>query len=200
MSLSRRTFAGGLAAILSSLSLARRSLGAPGERTIAPPRPTFDRAALLALGAAVLPSELSDTGLRRAVNDFDRWLSAYVPRAEVLHGYGTATLEKLPPSPASRWGTQLRQLDADARTRHGKALAACAVVQRRALIHDRLRGEKLGAMPAPLEAGHVVIGLLAYFYSTPEATDLCYGAAIGMTTCRPLADQARKPAPVRPPV
>ena len=200
MSLSRRAFAGHLAALLSSLSVARRAIAKPrpwrGSATEAP----LDHAALLALGAALLPSELGTLGLKRTIGDFERWIGGYKAGAELLHGYGTAKLERAPASPAPRWSAQLRELDGAARTRHDKPLAGCTIAQRRALVHHRLRSEKLGTMPAPLDAGHVAIGLLAYFYSSPEADDLSYGVAIGRTSCRPLADQARKPAPLRRPV
>jgi hypothetical protein len=197
MSLSRRAFAGRLAALATSLSIARRAIAAPRSRRMSAPKAPLDHATLIGLATAVLPSEIGTTGVRRAVGDFERWLDGYKGGAELLHGYGTAKLEWTAPSPAARWSTQL---DGDARKRHGRSLADCAVAQRRALIHDRLRGEKLGAMPEPAEAGHVAIGLVAHFYSTPEATDLCYGAAIGKTTCRPLADQTREPAPLPRPV
>jgi hypothetical protein len=200
MPLSRRAFAGHLAALLSSLSIARRASARPRSHRATAAEPPLDHAALLALGAAVLPSELGAPAVKRTIGDFERWISGYKPGAELLHGYGTAKLEHLPPSPASRWSAQLRELDGDARKRYDRALAGCTVAQRRALIHDRLRREKLGPMPAPLAAEHVAIALMAYFYSSPEADDLCYRAAIGKTTCRPLADQAREPSPLGRPV
>jgi hypothetical protein len=200
MALSRRAFAGHLAALLSSLSIARRAIAGPRPRRAAATEAPLDHTALLALGAAVLPSELGTSGVKRTIGDFERWLGGYKPGAELLHGYGTAKLDRLPPSPAARWSAQLRDLDGDARKRHDKRLTDCTIAQRRALVHDRLRSEKLGPMPAPLDAGHVAIGLMAHFYSTPEADDLCYGVAIGKSTCRPLADQAREPVPLRRPV
>jgi hypothetical protein len=42
----------------------------------------------------------------------------------------------------------------------------------------------------------VAVALLAHFYGTPAATDLCYNAQIGRQTCRPLSAQARKPLPM----
>ena len=40
------------------------------------------------------------------------------------------------------------------------------------------------------------VALLAHFYASPAATDLCYEARIGKDTCRPLAQSSRKPLPL----
>ena len=199
---SRRTFAAQLGALVATLAVARRALAerSPLHRDGEASAASLDHASLLALGGAVLPSELGDVGSRRAVAEFERWLDAYRGGAEVLHGYGTAKLERIPPSPQARWTTQLTALDRDARKQHGRPFAQCAVAQRRALVHDRLQREKLGPMPSPAEASHVAIGLLAHFYASAEAADLCYRAEIGRGTCRPLAEQARQPSPLRRPV
>jgi hypothetical protein len=54
-------------------------------------------------------------------------------------------------------------------------------------------------MPAPADAHHVALGLLAWFYASPAAEDLCYRAAIGRGSCRSLADVERAPAPTTAP-
>jgi len=51
-------------------------------------------------------------------------------------------------------------------------------------------------MPAVVDASHVALALLAHFYDSPGAADLCYEAQIGRQTCRPLAAQANKPRPM----
>jgi hypothetical protein len=51
-------------------------------------------------------------------------------------------------------------------------------------------------MPSVADASHVAVALLAHFYESPAAGDLCYEARIGRQTCRPLAQQSRKPLPV----
>jgi hypothetical protein len=38
--------------------------------------------------------------------------------------------------------------------------------------------------------------MLAHFYESPEAADLCYEAQIGKNQCRPLAASLRKPLPL----
>jgi hypothetical protein len=42
----------------------------------------------------------------------------------------------------------------------------------------------------------VALALIAHFYESSAATDLCYEAKIGRATCRPLADSHRKPLPM----
>ena len=51
-------------------------------------------------------------------------------------------------------------------------------------------------MPGVADANHVSLALLAHFYDSSAATDLCYEAQIGKQTCRPLAASARKPLPL----
>ena len=63
-------------------------------------------------------------------------------------------------------------------------------------MRDALKGERLDRMPAVVDASHVALALLAHFYDSPGAADLCYEAQIGRQTCRPLAAQANKPRPM----
>ena len=44
-------------------------------------------------------------------------------------------------------------------------------------------------MPNVAEANHVAVALLAHFYESSAAADLCYEAHIGRETCRPLAQR-----------
>ena len=84
-------------------------------------------------------------------------------------------------------------LDADARRHGGQSFAALAQEQRQALVRTSLAGERGEGLPSPLAARHVAIALLAHFYESPAATDLCYDARIGRQQCRPLAAQAQAP-------
>jgi hypothetical protein len=58
---------------------------------------------------------------------------------------------------------------------------------------DDVRGDRL---PAPLDARHVALALLAHWASTPAAWDLACGARVGRGTCRPLAESPRRPLPI----
>jgi len=145
-----------------------------------------------ALGDAVLPAEIGAEGVARAVGEFRRWMDGYRPGAEANHGYGTGRIEQLPADPRRKWRSQLVALDADAR-RNGASFSDLPRDRRQALIRAALQNERGDALPDPLLAGHVALALLAHFYDSPAATDLCYDAQIGRQQCRPLSAQRQQP-------
>ncbi|HEU5217888.1 MAG TPA: hypothetical protein VFU23_04475, partial [Gemmatimonadales bacterium] len=157
-----------------------------------------DPARLRALGVAVLPAELGASGVERAVAEFERWLAGYREGAELLHGYGTGDVHYAGPSPALKWSAQLADLDAAARKRHGASFATRSRAEREALVRAALGGISAGGLPQIDRAPHIALGLLAHFYSSAAAQDLCYRARIGKGTCRPLADSPRRPLPLNP--
>src|ERR1041384_6263532 len=136
----------------------------------------LDPVLLRALGAAVLPSELGDGGIGRTVAGFERWLAGYREGAELLHGYGTGEIRRTGPSPALRWAGQLRELDQAARKAGGKPFAGLDLSGQHEMVRAALHGARPARLPSPDRAEHVAVGLLAWFYGTPEAADLCYGA------------------------
>jgi hypothetical protein len=145
-----------------------------------------------ALGDTVLPAELGADGVARAVAEFQRWMDGYQPGAEAIHGYGTGRIELLPADPRPQWRSQLAALDADAR-RNGPSFSALPRERRQALVRAALRNERGDALPNPLLARHVALALLAHFYDSSAATDLCYDAQIGRQQCRPLSAQRQQP-------
>jgi hypothetical protein len=202
----RRTFlarlAGGLAGLLASarrLAYPRTALAVAASAT----QTAQPNAGLLAaLGGAVLPAELGADSTRQAVADFQRWMDAYRPGAEANHGYGTATIQRLPADPRRRWRAQLTALDQAARRKRGAPFTSLSRTEREAIVRDALGGrEALGgergeSLPNPLAARHVAVALLAHFYDSPAATDLCYGARIGRQQCRPLSAARLEPVPL----
>jgi hypothetical protein len=155
----------------------------------------LDPVLLRALGAGVLPGELGSEGVARVVAGFARWLAGYREGAELLHGYGSGEIRRTGPSPALRWAGQLRELDQAARKAGGKPFAALDIPARQDLVRAALEGVKLAGLPPVDRAPHVAVGLLAFFYGSPEAADLCYGARIGRESCRPLDQSPRMPPP-----
>jgi len=155
-----------------------------------------DPATLHALADTVLPSALGTAGIANAVRDFTDWGAGYHEGAEVVHGYGTSRLRTLGPTPLTRWTSQLADLDARAQNAHQKRFSALARAQREAIVRTALQEQRLDRMPNVADANHVAVALVAHFYDSPAATDLCYEAQIGKQTCRPLAAQARKPLPM----
>ena len=153
--------------------------------------PTLD-----AVGEAALPGELGPEGIRGAVAGFRQWLAEYQPVAELNHGYGTGELEYTPPHPGPGWTAQLAALDLEAERRHGMRFAGLTLDQRREMLRGVLARERSAGLPDPADARHVALGLLAHFYGSPAATDLCYRASIGRYGCRPLADAVQRPRPL----
>jgi hypothetical protein len=184
----RRSFVLQLAGLLPVPFLARRLHGLAVA--------DLDPKLLRALGAAVLPGELGPAGRERVVADFERWLTGYREGAELVHGYGTGEIRRTGPSPALRWTTQLRELDAAARKQYGASLDRAGIPEREALVRAALAGQRMGGMPAIDRATHVSLGLLAFFYESAEASDLCYQAQIGSNTCRTLNASDQRPLPL----
>ncbi|HTL05788.1 MAG TPA: hypothetical protein VL241_08585 [Gemmatimonadales bacterium] len=156
----------------------------------------LDPRQLRALAAAVLPGELGAPGIERTTAAFERWLAGYREGVELVHGYGTGELRRTGPSPALRWTTQLRALTAAAHQAHRRSFEQLSIVERQALVRAALEGQRLGSLPAVDRAAHLSLGLLAFFYGSPEASDLCYQARIGANSCRPLAQSERRPLPL----
>lgn len=189
-SFSRRAFLGTLAAALPASALVRRAHALAVDDLVASPRTMY------ALTEAVLPSELSEARLRAVTAGFQRWIGGYRENAEMLHGYGTSALERTRPSPATRWAAQLDALDASAQRLHRKSFAELSVPVRQQMVQRQLDALKMDRIPPIASAPHVALALLAHFYGSAEATDLCYQAAIGKQQCRPLATSSRKPLPL----
>ena len=189
----RRSFLARLAGMLAVLPLVdRRAFRFVGGRAgDAQGQP--NAALLSALAGAVLPAELVAAGVTRAAGDFQRWMDGYRPGAEANHGYGTGRIERLTADPRAQWRSQLAALEADARRAGSQAFASLPVERRKAIVRTALAGERGEALPSPLAARHVALALLAHFYDSPAANDLCYDAQIARQQCRPLAVQGEQP-------
>jgi len=176
----RRRFLLGLAGLVPLPFVARRLHGLALS--------ALDPRRLRALAAALLPTELGAAGVERIVSGFERWLAGYREGVELVHGYGTAEIRRTGPSPALRWANQLRAF--------GPSFETLSIAERQASVRSALQGERLGGMPQVDRARHLAVGLVAFFYDSPEATDLCYGSRIGRNACRPLSEASRKPLPL----
>jgi hypothetical protein len=126
-------------------------------------------------------------------------MDGYRPGAEANHGYGTGTIQRVPPDPRPRWRTQLSALDADARRERGRSFSALSRADAQAMLRTALADERGESLPAPLAARHVALALLSHFYDSPAANDLCYEAAIGRQQCRPLSAAPQQPVPLTRP-
>jgi hypothetical protein len=188
--LSRRTFLASLAASVPLAVIARHAHAAAVLHL------QSDSATLNALGDAILPSALGRAGIAAEVAAFRDWGAGYHENAELNHGYGTSRLRSSGPTPMTRWATQLDALDAGAQAKHQRRFRDLNVAERQAVVRSALQGERLERMPAVGDANHVAVALLAHFYDSSGANDLCYEAKIGKATCRPLSASARTPLPM----
>ncbi len=195
---SRRQFIG----VLSVLAALPGSVRALGRRVVvsgARQRAIPSQASVRALGAAILPSEMGRARREIASDAFWRWMNGYREGVELLHPYGSPRISYSGPSPVPNWTKDLAELDRAARATHGATFRAVSVVNRQALVRaalDDIKGERLVNI---VSAPHIALGLLAHFYGSSEATDLCYRAQIGRNKCRPLAHNGRKPLPIATP-
>ena len=137
---------------------------------------------LRVLAAVVLPSELGADGLSKTVAAFQRWVQEYRAVAEMDHGYGFTRLRSKPAAPASIYRQQLRELeligDADSR---------------RAAVEAALAKASVTALPQTPDGKHVASDLMAFYFRSSEANDLCYRVHIGRDECRGLAGSEREP-------
>jgi hypothetical protein len=153
-----------------------------------------ERTILRALAEVVLPSELGATGRARIVDDFVRWIRGYRAGAEMDHGYGFTQMRATPAPPSARYRAELDALDQAART-GGTTFAALPFDQRRAIVERALTAAKIERLPPRPSGGHVAVDLMAFYFQSGEANDLCYRAAIGRDACRGLPGSEQPPQP-----
>ncbi len=187
---SRRTFLAALAAAVPTASFVRLAHAAAVDDLMGRPD------TVQALGEAVLPAELGRARVAAIVDGFQRWIAGYREHAELVHGYGTSKLEWTGPTPATRWAAQLDELDRTSQRTQSRPFAALTVAQRQQLVQLELNGFTENRIPPIGRCPHVALALLAHFYGSDAANDLCYDAQILRENCRPLAMSSRKPLPL----
>lgn len=151
--------------------------------------------ALRDIASTVLPSVLGPGGIDQAVDAFLRWLRDYRAGVPLSHGYGHPVLVFTGPSPA---GTYARQLDAlaEAARARGRRFGALPLEARRGLLDDALAAAGVRSLPNRPSGAHVVSDLMAHYFRSSAAWDLCYDARIGRHTFRPIAVTTVRPQPL----
>lgn len=147
---------------------------------------------LRAVAEAVLPAELGDKGRERAVTAFERWSDGLEPIAELSHPYLVPETRYSGPDPRPGWAAQLQGLEKECRARHGIDLADLDVAGRRKLL-ARGVGQAGPGLGSPANANHVAIALMAQFFASPVATDMCYRRTIARQQCRGLEGAGAEP-------
>ncbi len=156
----------------------------------------IDPSTLAAVARVALPQSLQPDERQTIVAGFESWLAAYRGGAELLHGYGTDTIRRSPPSPAPKWRAQLKALEQAARHRHGRSFAEISQAEGVGLLDKALEDIHSPLLPAIVTAPHVALGLLAFYIDLPAGYDRAYGGHIQRFGCRPLAKNPDRPEPL----
>jgi hypothetical protein len=168
----------------------------PGRATaqafsLSPPRMEL----LGAVASTVLPSEVGRAGMESVVQAFVRWQRNYREGAEMDHGYGVTRLRRTGRAPSLGYAEQLDAIEAAA-SRQGAAFAALSHERRLAILAEALSTAGVERLPARPDGRHVAADLMAFYFRSAAATDLCYGARIGRDACRGLSDSSQPPSPL----
>jgi len=147
------------------------------------------------VAATVLPSSIGSKGQNDAVDNFLRWIRDYKEGVALSHGYGDPRLVKSGPSPAPNYTKQLIALQRDAQSRGGR-FGALPIETRRALLDAAFKAADVRNLPGRPDGKHVVADLMAHYFRSSEANDLCYNARIGRNTYRAIRVTTVRPQPL----
>jgi hypothetical protein len=145
--------------------------------------------ALRALAAVVLPAELGAAGIDQTAEAFARWVQGYRAGAEMDHGYGMTRLRSKGASPAPNYLRHLEALRA--------AVLSGDAESKRQAVTAALEQAKITDLPRTPDGRHVAADLMAFYFRSSDANDLCYRAAIGRDLCRGLDGSEQAPAPLK---
>jgi hypothetical protein len=147
------------------------------------------------IAASVLPSSLGAAGTRAAVDKFVAWTRGYREGVALAHGYGHPRLQRSGPSPVPVYTAQLTALASEAKARGG-TWSALDRETRRSLLDAAFTKAGVRNLPPRPSGQHVVADLMAFYFRSSEANDLCYRALIQREVCRPIQITTRKPQPL----
>ncbi len=153
---------------------------------------------LRAVADVALPAgALGAGGIEVAVLEFTTWVAGFEAAAELDHPYLTGELRYGPPHPGPRWAAQLEAMELQSERRSGLSFAELTPGERAAILESAIGAEGSASLPRSAAlADHVVVGLLAWFYATSRANDLCYQADVGRHLCRGTASLPEEPMPI----
>jgi hypothetical protein len=147
------------------------------------------------VATTVLPSAIGAKGQDEAVDNFLRWLRDYKPGVPLSHGYGEPRLVRTGPSPAPGYGTQVTALQQAATARGGR-FGALPLADRRAILDAAFKTAGVQNLPSRPDGRHVVADLMAHYFRSSAANDLCYNARIGRHTYRAIRVTTVRPRPL----
>ena len=148
------------------------------------------------VAATVLPSAIGRKGQDEAVDNFLRWIREYKEGVPLSHGYGEPRLVKSGPSPAPGY------VEADRRAAAGGAGAwrplrrAAARRSAASCSTTAFKAADVRNLPGRPDGKHVVADLMAHYFRSSAANDLCYNARIGRNTYRAIRVTTVRPQPL----
>jgi hypothetical protein len=148
------------------------------------------------VAATVLPSAIGRKGQDEAVDNFLRWIRDYKEGVPLSHGYGEPRLVRTGPTPAPGYAKQLAALEQAAKARGGR-FGALPLDDRRALLDEAFKAAEVRSLPSRPDGKHVVADLMAHYFRSSAANDLCYNARIGRNTYRAIRVTTVRPAPLK---
>ena len=137
------------------------------------------------VAGTVLPSAIGRKGQDEAVDQFLRWIREYKEGAALSHGYGEPRLVKSGPSPVGGYANQLSALHQMSQARGGR-FGALPLETRRELLDSVFKAADVRNLPGRPEGKHVIADLMAHYFGSSSANDLCYNARIGRNTYRAI--------------
>lgn len=157
--------------------------------------PADQVAVLRDAAATVLPASIGNKGQNDAVDNFLRWIREYKEGVALSHGYGEPRLVRSGPSPAPAYTRQLIALQRDAQSRGGR-FGALPLETRRQLLDAAFKTADVRNLPGRPDGKHVVADLMAHYFRSSEANDVCYNARIGRNTYRAIRVTTVRPQPL----
>ena len=147
------------------------------------------------IAATVLPSAIGRKGQDDAVDNFLRWIREYKEGVALSHGYGEPRLVKSGPSPAPGYSKQIAAMQQAAQARGGR-FGALPIEVRRELIDAAFKTADVRNLPGRPDGKHIVADLMAHYFRSSGANDLCYNARIGRNTFRAIRVTTVRPQPL----
>ena len=147
------------------------------------------------IAGTVLPSAIGRPGQDAAVDAFLTWIRDYKEGVALSHGYGEPRLVKSGPTPAPGYAKQIAALQQAAQSRGGR-FGALPLEVRRELLDAAFTAADLRNLPGRPDGKHVVADLMAHYFRSSSANDLCYNARIGRNTYRAIRVTTVRPAPL----
>lgn len=150
------------------------------------------------VAATVLPSAIGRNGQDEAVDQFLRWIRDYKEGVALSHGYGEPRLIKSGPSPVPGYSKQIVALRQAAQARGGR-FGALSLPIRRELLDAAFKGADVRNLPGRPDGKHIIADLMAHYFRSSGANDLCYNARIGRNTYRAIRVTTVRPQPLQVP-